>query len=444
MARDLVALCRKACKEAQKAKVEAEAFASWRCELETEIEGTNITIGTSSTDFGIGVRVMREKRVGYAYTSDVKAIGRTVRKAISASALGGQVGFRFPSTSEMRAIKGLRSDDVAGLDVDSAFSMTKVVLEGARSIDKDVTVSSGGLLAGIERFAVVNTRGVEVLHEGTMFSMSACVVAGTEGKTSAFKSGSSRSLDVDPHEIGRKAADLAVRFQGGKAFDKGRLDVVLAPVAFAELLTYTLLPSFNGERVGTGESYLKGRLGEQVATKGFTLKDDPTVAGGLGSSSSDDEGVPSRGNILIKDGRLRMFIYDLASGAKYGHGSTGNGLRPGFRGVPSTSSRNLIIGGRSTRYEKLISGIDRGILVHDVMGAHTANMASTDFSVNSAALFMIEKGEVTHPITNAMLSGTMSELLGRMVSLGDDVQCVPSGAAFYLPSVWLQDVQVSG
>jgi PmbA protein len=444
MVRDLLDLCGKACKEAERKGVEAEAFAALRWELETEIEGTNITMGTGSTDFGVGIRVMKDKKVGFAYTSTPKHIKRTVRNAISASGLGSKIKFRFAPSARFRKVKGLFFEEVEALDAERAFSITRDVIDGARSVDKEIGIPSGGLLAGTERFAVVNTRGLEALQEGTIFSISASAVCGAEDKTSAFKSASSRTLDIDPHEIGMRAADLSRRLQGGKAFGKGKMDVVFTPTAFAELLSYTLTPSFYGEKVATGESYLKGMLGKRVAWKGLSIKDDALMRGGLGSSICDDEGARSRRNVLIKDGILKMFIYDIASAAKYGSKGTGNGLRPGFRGVPSTSSRNIVLEGRARPFDKIISGIDKGVLVHDIMGAHTANMASTDFSVNSSVLFMIKKGEVVHPISNAMLSGNLGDLLGRIGALGDDVRCVPSGAAYYLPSIWFKNVQVTG
>jgi PmbA protein len=442
--RDLLAIGRKVCKMADRLGVEAEAFASWRYELETEIEGTNITIGTGATDFGVGIRVLKDRKVGFAHTSVPRRIGRTLRNAIAASSLGNEVGLKLAPSARFKAVKGLYDEDVAEMDVDTAFSMTRRIIEGARSVQDDIAVSSGGLLVGIERFAIVNTRGLEALHEGTIFSVNANVVVGEESKASAFESRSSRGLDVETFEIGEKAADLARRLQNGKAFKKAKMDVVLTPVAFGEILTYTLTPSFHGEKVATGESFLMDKLGKKVAWKGLDMKDDATRKAGLGSSICDDEGVRSRANVLIKDGVLKKYVYDIASASKYGAKSTGNGLRPGFRGVPSTSTRNIILEGRSRPLESIISGIDRGILVHDVMGAHTANMASTDFSVNSAALFLIEKGEIAHPLSNAMISGNLGEMMQRIGALGDDTQCVPSGAAYYLPSVWFKDVQVTG
>jgi len=94
--------------------------------------------------------------------------------------------------------------------------------------------------------------------------------------------------------------------------------------------------------------------------------------------------------------------------------------------------------------EKIIASIDRGVLVHDIMGAHTANPASTDFSVNSPVLFMIEDGEVAYPVQSAMISGNLGEMFMRVGALGDDTRCVAGGTAYYIPSVWFRNVQVTG
>lgn len=443
MTRDLLSLCGRACKEAERQDVEAEAFASWRRETETEIEGTNITIGTESTDFGIGIRVIKDGMMGYSYTSVPKRIAKTVRAAISASKLGIKVGYRLPSTSKFREIKGIFRKDVLDVDVERSFEMTREIIEGARSVDDAILVPSGGLLYGSEGLAIANTRGLEAFQEETIFSVSANAVFGTD-KTAAYETGTARGVDVEPFQIGRQAGELAKRFQGGQRIKDGKMDVLFRPSAMSELLAYTLIPSFSGERVATGESFLKDKIGKNVTWKGLTIKDDARRPNGLGSAICDDEGVRSRSNVLIDKGVLRMYLYDLASAAKYGAKSTGNGLRPGFRGVPSTSSRSIVLEAKATPFEKMLSKVDRGVLVHDIMGAHTANMASTDFSVNSSALFMVEKGEITHPISNAMISGNLGELLNRIGGLGDDVRVVPTGAAIYLPTVWFKNVQVNG
>jgi PmbA protein len=450
--RDLVPLCRRAVKEAQRLGVEAEAFASMAWEVETEIDGSNITIGAESMDFGVGVRVIKDKRLGFAYTSVPKDIPRTVRNALSASRLGVRVDNPLPSMTKLPDVRGLIHDEVMHIETERGFELTREVLEGARSVSKDIHVPSGGLYYGIERFAIVNTNGLEVDHVGTVASASANAVAGEGDKTSAYESVTSRALDIDMFEVGRKAADLAVRLQGGKGLKGGKMDVVFTPPALAELMGHTLVPAFFGDRVATGESYLKGRLGKRIACKGMDIEDDGLRPSGLGSARCDEEGSPSKRTVLMKDGVLKGFLYDMASASRYGAknedrdppSSTGNGLRPGFRGVPMTGSRNVSIHGRTRAMEKIIASIDRGVLVHDIMGAHTANPASTDFSVNSPVLFMIEDGEVAYPVQSAMISGNLGEMFMRVGALGDDTRCVAGGTAYYIPSVWFRNVQVTG
>ena len=451
--RDLIPLCKKAIKEARRRGIEAEAFASMAWEVETEIDGSNITIGTESMDFGIGVRVIVDRRIGFAYTSVPRDIARTVKHALSASRLGVQVDYELPSMARFPNVKGLIHKDIIGIDTETGFKLTKEVLDGARSVRKDIHVPSGGLYYGIERFAIRNTRGLEADHVGTVFSVSANAVAGTDDKTSAYESMTSRAFDIDSYEVGKKAAELAVRMQGGRPLKGGgKMDVVFTPPALSDLLSHTLIAAFHGDRVATGESYLKGRVGKTMTVHGLNVIDDGIRPSGLGTARCDEEGTPSQRTVLVKNGVLKGYIYDLASAARYGHknkdpygsGSTGNGLRAGFRGVPSTSSRNIIIEGRERSFEKIIGSIDRGVLVHDIMGAHTANPSSTDFSVNSSALFMIEKGQIVYPIQSAMISGNLGEMLMRLGALGDDVRCVAGGTAYYMPSMWFENVQVTG
>jgi PmbA protein len=221
--------------------------------------------------------------------------------------------------------------------------------------------------------------------------------------------------------------------------------VLFTPEAAAELLGTVTVPSLEGEAVGRGESVYAGRLGQAVMAAGISMADDGLLDGGLGTSSSDDEGVPSRKTVLVRDGLLEGFLYDLYSAAEFGAGTTGNGARGSYRSPPSVSARNIIIGGELRDRDTLISEIGEGVLVHDVLGAHTANRVSGDFSVSAPLLFRIRKGELHRPLKPVMLSGNLPELLRAVSGIGKDQKQVASGGgSIYTGSLRVENVMVTG
>lgn len=128
----------------------------------------------------------------------------------------------------------------------------------------------------------------------------------------------------------------------------------------------------------------------------------------MNSSRVDGEGTPSQKTVIVDDGVLRNFIYDLKTAKKGNTKSTGNGMRSSYAEMPEIGSSNLIFDFKE--YQPL-SDINSGVYVTDILGAHTANPISGDFSVEAMNAFKIEKGELKHPVKKAMLSGNLFDIL---------------------------------
>jgi PmbA protein len=84
--------------------------------------------------------------------------------------------------------------------------------------------------------------------------------------------------------------------------------------------------------------------------------------------------------------------------------------------------------------------------VDNVLGAHTANKVSGDFSVAIYAGHAIKDGEIVYPLKGGMIGGNMPALL-LQASLADNYRLVESGfspASGYIPSIRFEGVRVSG
>ncbi|MFW5928490.1 MAG: metallopeptidase TldD-related protein, partial [Thermoplasmatota archaeon] len=226
----------------------------------------------------------------------------------------------------------------------------------------------------------------------------------------------------------------------------GDIPVIISPDAVSQVMHFSLIPSFNGENVRKGKSFYEGRLGEKVAHYDFNLVDDPTLDWGIGSGEFDDEGVSSRKVDLISDGTLKNFLYDLKEASKSETESTGNGMRAGFKSPPQIMHRNLVVRGEDKSVESLYP--DKGIYVDGVMGAHTANSASGDFSVVANPVWLIDDGEKQGRIDGVMISGNFADLI-ESIELADDYKKTYlslGGSSFKmeLPTARLNDITVSG
>ena len=148
--------------------------------------------------------------------------------------------------------------------------------------------------------------------------------------------------------------------------------------------------------------------------------DDGLLPGGLDSSAFDAEGVPSQKTVLIEDGVLKGFLYDSYTAGKDGVQSTGNADRAGYSDVPSVGIRNMIISSPDARD---LLAETKGYKVGGLIGAHTANPISGDFSVEARNCFFVAPGEAAKPIRSLMLAGNVFELL-KGIEVGTDVRAV--------------------
>jgi PmbA protein len=218
----------------------------------------------------------------------------------------------------------------------------------------------------------------------------------------------------------------------------GHMPVLFAPTG-ALVLGLPLMMGFNGKNVYTGISPMKGKIGDKLFDAKITLLDDATLDGKFGSAAYDDEGVAHRRTVLIGEGVLNSFVYDLKTAAQSGVASTGNGSRGLFH-PPSPSPTNLVFQAGDTPLADMLAGIDEGLLVNDVLGLGQGNVISGAFSNSVSLAFKIEKGEIVGRVKDVSLAGNVYDLLQDVAAVSQESEWVYTN--FHLPYILLPDMNV--
>jgi len=424
---------------------EAEAFLSWGAGTSVDIEGGRISYPSQGSASGISIRLLCKKRAGFAYCTHEDMLGNAIEMALEISRIGKESAFHFPPKARYRRPRGTFDEKITALTPDEAIRFSHEMISSARSVSPGIKVSGGGVDFGRSESAIVNSTGVEIWDRGTMISAGASVNLKGRTVSTGFDQSSSRVMKMDFGGIGERAARMAVDSRNPVSTETARRAVIFSPEAVAALLGSVTVPSLYGEVVGRGQSVYTGKLGQQVTSPGIGFSDDGLFPDGLGTSASDDEGVPSQRTVLIEKGVLRAFLYDVHSAVKMGAETTGSAGRSSYRVPPETGSRNFIVEGRLLDRCKLISDVKEGLLVHEVLGAHTASSVSGDFSVSAPLLFRIKDGELGKPLKPVMLSGNIPELLKNVTGLGSDRKQNPGyGGAIVTGSIRAENVMVTG
>ncbi len=323
------------------------------------------------------------------------------------------------------------------MKLDQCMDIAAGMIEAAKE-DKGASVTFGKFQTMVSDVVILNSRGISVEDRETVVMGYADVIIKEGDRVStAFDYDISRSVEIDMQAVGRKAAQLARSSLQSEPVYEQTCDVLLGPHAFGDILESTFLSSINSENVQKGRSGLAGKIGQKIATDGLTIIDDGLLDGGLGSSKSDDEGVPSRTTTVMDDGVLKTFLYDTYTAGKENRESTGNAIRGSYSSPPQVGPRNI-------RFEyprsDVIKETDKGLYVNSIIGAHTANPITGDFSVECRNAFVIENGVLTQPIKSMMIGGNVFELLKKVDAMGRDDKAVGS---IISPTVRVKDIRVT-
>jgi PmbA protein len=202
----------------------------------------------------------------------------------------------------------------------------------------------------------------------------------------------------------------------------GPMPVLFSPTG-ALALGMPLMQGLNGKNVYTGTSPMRGKVGEKLFDEKLTLVDDGTLDGRPGSAPYDDEGIPHHRNVLVGNGVLNGFIYDLRTAAQFGVESTGNASR-GLFNQPDPSPTNFMIQPGQTPLKDMISSIQEGILVEGLLGLGQGNIISGAFSNPLALAFKIEKGEIVGRVKDLSIAGNVYDLLKNVTAVSQEAEWV--------------------
>jgi PmbA protein len=423
-----------------------EVFALESEQVSVGVRGEEVDKFQQSTGRGLALRVIREGRLGFAWlqgpaqAEDVAAAVEQALAAAAASDLEAAGGLAEPET--LPPEPEVFDPELAGEPVEELRRRAAAMVEAARAADPRVVhVHPAEVTRSVSRIRLVNSQGLDLERRGTAISAWCNAVAAADGgQEMAWDSDSRRfAADLDPRAVGRRAGRQAAELLGAEPVPDGRYHLLLEPqvaVEFLELLSASL----QGDNLVKGRSLLAGREGQQIASSLVTIIDDPLLPRGLGSAAFDGEGTPTRTKTLVEAGVLRGFVFDRLWGARAGRASTGNASRGGVQAPPGVGFANLYLQPGDSSPQELVAGLERAVVITEVMGAHTADPVSGEFSLGAVGR-LVERGQVVRPVKSIAVAGQVLELLSAVEAVGDDLRFFGRSGS---PSLLVAGVSLSG
>jgi len=400
-------------------------------------EANRVKSATVQQTEGLAVRVVREGRLGFAATSDLSAEDRLVDSVLESARYGEQVPIAFPGPQDGPEVTTF-DPVVAELPVARLVAMGEEIVDTVVDADPEVQVEID-LSRKVEHVSLRNQAGAEVSYVRSPLSVVIRATRVRQDDVLMVVDGVSATVWNDDYLAPARQLGTKLRQARESArLHSGRMPVLLAPRG-ALVLALPIMLGVDGKNVYRGASPMRGKAGEQLFDRHITIVDDATLDGRYASAPFDDEGVAHRRNVLIEEGVLQGFLYDLKTAAQAGAESTGNGSRSLFT-APSPSHTNLVWESGDVTLAELLGDIDEGLLVESPLGLGQGNVISGAFSNSLSLAYKIEKGEIVGRVKDVSIAGNVYDLLREVDGISQEREWVYG--AYCLPYVLLPEVNV--
>jgi TldD protein len=427
------------------------------------LDESMVKSATQGVSLGIGIRVIAGERTGYAYSDDLSAekilkAARTAACIASGPSRVEKTGFKTPGSHNLYPVVAAPTE----LKLEERVALVRRADEAARAFDKRVFEVQAMYADNLRNVLVAMSEGVLSFDRQPLARLSVSVLARNPGRPpqTGYSGGGGRvSLDFfngnsSPEAYACEAARQAVVQLDAVEAPAGEMTVVLGPgwpgILLHEAVGHGLEADFNRK----GVSAFSGRIGQQVASPLCTVVDDGTMANRRGSLNVDDEGVPTRRNVLIENGVLRGYMKDKLSSRVMNETPTGSGRRESYQHIPLPRMTNTFMLAGESDPDEIIRSVPRGLYCANFSGGQV-DITSGNFVFSASESYLIEDGKLTRPVRGATLIGNGPEALQYVSMVGSDLkldegigicgkegQSVPVGVG--IPTVKIDRMTVGG
>lgn len=391
------------------------------------MDGT-VSSGGFHTDFGVGIRVLKGEKTGYAYSESTEMSDMLAAAKAAAMIAAGQ-----NTTKQYQKVID-KVQDFYPMQLNWREQGADKFVPFLKELEQEVFQKDNTIVKVIARMSdsvsdvmMYNSLGELTYETRPMGSVTVTAVfqrnGATENKTA------SRSYRIGAELIGRSLIEelagevvkgIDARFEA-KRPKGGKMSVVMGAGASGILLHEAMGHAFEADFNRKGQSIFSEKMGQRICPEGINIVDDGTVANNRGAGNYDDEGVPGEKTYMVEDGILRSYLHDRISAQWYGVKPTGNGRRENFRYNPIPRMRATYMESGSADPEGIIASVKDGIYVDEFSNGQV-KIGEGDFTFFVKSGYLIENGRLTMPVKDINIIGNGPQALSDIVAVGNDMR----------------------
>jgi predicted Zn-dependent protease len=325
-----------------------------------------------------------------------------------------------PENPEFRSLPGpLPISEVKGFSESTAHCTPAeraravgTLCDAARAAD---LVASGAFKTVTLELGVANSLGTLAYYPLTYADINTVVMSeSSAGYASALVMDVG---DLDFEALGREAVEKCLHSQKPRTLPPGEYPVILEPYAVQDLLQMLAWTGLGAVGFHEGRSFMVGKIGQQIMDPRISLWDDGLDPAGL-PWPFDFEGVPKQRVDLIEGGVARGVVYDsYRAGKEEGRTSTGHALPApsAFGPIPT----NLFLAPGEATLDEMIASTERGVYVTRFWYTRPVEPARVVITgMTRDGTFLIENGEIAHPVKNLRFTQSYLEALNQVAMIG--------------------------
>ncbi|MFO7891121.1 MAG: TldD/PmbA family protein [bacterium] len=405
-----------------------DLFFQYRCSRNLHLEDNTVNQSFSSTDFGVGIRVVNQEQTGFSFTEELtlhamEEAARTASAIASSKNSYKKFNFRIENLPNYYPIE----KPWDSVDIKEKMPIVSNINHTVFSLDPRIIKCNISLTDTESKVLIINSEGRVTFDYRPLFGLKIMVTAEEQKRRETNISALSGRLGFEylqddvikdlSQEAVRRTVDLfdAVKPEGGE------MEIVLAPgssgILLHEAIGHGLEADFNRKET----SLFYNKLGKKVAAPFVSIVDDGTWRNARGSLNVDDEGNKTEKTFLVKKGILINYLHDRISSQYYGVRPTGNGRRQSFRYPPTPRMRNTYMLSGPFTSDEIIKSVKKGIYAETFSNGQVL-IGAGDFTFYVKTGYLIENGKITKPVKDINIIGNGPEVLQNMVMVGDDLK----------------------
>lgn len=343
-------------------------------------------------DRGYGIRIIKEGKMGFAYGNRLDNLLDLAIDSLNAA--------KADKFNTIPSPEKIQKQNLMMFNINEAEDKIKDLMGFGSELREYVNVVSEYYEAINLKVKIVNSEGIDVEEERSLLSFSLAYNIKNDNEISPeiYEFLSSRTLKLDIEKLKEKV--LKTR----EIYSKDRIKLE-KPISRAEFTPKSLVELFSPlfSHAISLENYVRGKspLNEgEMINSSLEIFDNPFIDKAPYSRSFDGEGLPSRTNFIIKEGKVNQFLSNTYWSLKAGKDNTHSASRS-YSTIPFISPTIIDVNVKSSTESE-------GIVIDQVQGVHTSNFDTGEFSVVASVAWNEKEGKAFRELT---LSGNLKDFL---------------------------------